>query len=193
MVYRRTLIRGEVRTIMVRRRRTQKRVKVEDITGFFEEFNRESDRGAAIIGAAMLDERLRQLMGAFLVDDSTKVDQLLEGPLAPLGSFASRIGTSYCLGLISKDEYHDLQIVREIRNVFAHELHGLSFSDARVKDKCTQLHLPKELPPLPGGPPGARNPFMGAVALLWLRLGVRTLRQQHQVVPGGFPVVETVQ
>jgi mannitol operon repressor len=119
-------------------------VKSEDIQGLLEELRGESDRAVAIIGAALLDEWLKQLIAGFLVDDLGKVDSLPRGPLAPLGSFASRRSASYCVGLITGDEYHDLEIVRRIRNIFAHEFYGLSFSDAKVKDICAALRLRKK-------------------------------------------------
>lgn len=170
---------------MMAKRRQPKR---EDIVGFMEEFQGESDRAAAVLGAAYLDECLRDLIGSFLIDDSTRVGELLEGPLAPLGSFASRISASYCMGLMSKNEYRDLQIIREIRNRFAHELHGLSFSDAWVKNRCAELQLAKAMKPLPGGPPGARKQFTAALFLLSFQLKVRTLEQGQRrcVVPSGF-------
>lgn len=167
-------------------------VKVDDIIGFGNEFESESDRGAAIIGAVLLHQRLGQRMRAFFIDDSTKVDDLLEGPLATLGSIASRIRASHCMGLVSEDEYHDLEVIRKIRNMFAHELHALSFSDKKVEDKCAELRLPKRLPRHLDWPPGARNSFMVAVSILWLELGIRALEHQHRVVPSGFGPVETV-
>lgn len=161
---------------MVKRRRTENQVKLEDIKGFLEEFQGESDRAAAVLGAAYLDECLRQLIAAFLIDDSTRVDDLLE---RPLGNFASRISASYCMGLISEDEYHDL--------------HGLSFSTAWVIEQCSALQLPKKVPQWPG-PPDARNLFILTTAFLSHQLKLRTLQQtrQRRVVPSEFEVVETV-
>jgi len=166
----------------------RRRPKHEDILGFMEEFEGESDRAAAVLGAAYLDDHLRELIGSFLIDDSTRVDELLKGPLAPLGSFASRISASYCMGLMSKNEYNDLQIIREIRNRFAHELHGVSFSDAWVKNKCAELELAKAMKPLPGSPPGAREQFTAALSLLSYQLRMRILeqKQQRRVVPSEY-------
>lgn len=182
-----------VQKIMAKRKRKENLVKVEDIKGFLEEFQGETDRAAAVLGAAYLDECLRQLIASFLIDDSKKVDELLEGPLAPLGSFASRISVSYCMGLISEDEYHDLQIIREIRNAFAHGLHGLSFSESWVRGKCSELRLWKlasEWLRLDT----ARSQFTVTTSALLMQLKLRTLRQERdrRVTPSEFEVVETV-
>ncbi len=176
---------------MAKRKRKENIVKLDDIKGFLEEFQGETDRAAVVLGAAYVDECLKQLMTGFLIDDSTKVANLLEGALE---SFASRISASYCMGLISEDEYHDLQSIREIRNGFAHDLHGLSFSTPWIKNKCAELQLPREAPLWPGSQPGARNQFTVTIALLALQLRLRTLQQEGQrcVVPSGFKVVEKV-
>jgi len=81
--------------------------------------------------------------------------------------------------------------VSPLGNAFAHELHGLSFSDGWVKAKCAELRLPRKVPSW-SGLPNARQPFTVAISLLWLELGMRRAGQQHRVVPGEFEVAETV-
>jgi len=170
--------------MMAKRRQAQDLVKLDDIGGFIKEFAGETDRAAAVLGAAYLSECLKELIARFLIYDSTEVDKLLEGPLR---YFGARISASYCMGLISEDEYHDLQIIREIRNKFAHKLHGLSFSNEWVKDKCAELQLPKKAPRWPRHAP-ARDSFVVSVATLSFELGARTARQRHRVVPSPFKV-----
>lgn len=167
---------------MAAKRRTEKRAqKLQDLSGFGEEFRAESDRAAAILGAALLDECLRQLIASFLIDDSTKVDKLLSVD-RPLGTFSSRRLAAYCMGLIGEDEYHDLQIVGRIRNDFAHDLHGLSFSTQAVADRCGELRVPKALAPI-GGTFSARTQFTISIAFLTAELRPRTLEQvQHRRV-----------
>lgn len=102
-----------------------------------EEFQKESDRAAVIVGAAFLDEHLLDLLRGFLVADG-EANRLL-APDGPLGSFGTRIRAAYCMGLISNDERNDLVLVQRIRNAFAHDLHGLSFDNERIKSRCLQL------------------------------------------------------
>jgi hypothetical protein len=63
--------------------------KKKDLTGFLEEFRRESDRAAAILGAAYLDEELLQLLTEFLIDDENEVRELVDNE-KPLGAFAEQ-------------------------------------------------------------------------------------------------------
>jgi DNA-binding MltR family transcriptional regulator len=120
--------------------------KTKDLWGQYAEeakqLAKESERGVAIIAAAYLDEQLHQLIANFLVDDEKEVDELLGGDTcfgSALGSFDSRIRAAYCLGLISRDEYYDLKIIKKIRNQFAHRLHGVSFEDQSIGVQCNSL------------------------------------------------------
>jgi DNA-binding MltR family transcriptional regulator len=47
-----------------------------------------------------------------------------------LGTFAARIAAAYSMGLISDLEYKDCELIRKIRNEFAHKVH-MSFKDDR--------------------------------------------------------------
>ena len=114
---------------------------------FVEQFDQESDRGAALICAALLDEQLRSLIAAFLIEDESEVEELLgsESKLErPLSHFSARIRAAYCLGLISEDERHDLTLIRRIRNDFAHDLDSSSFTKREIADRCRSFRLAKE-------------------------------------------------
>jgi mannitol operon repressor len=112
--------------------------KRQDLQGSLDEFNTESDSATAILGAALLDESLSQLLAAFFVDDKKEVAALLELD-QPLGSLGARIRASYCLGLVGRDLLAILKLVSGIRNAFAHQLHGLSFTDPGIAEECAKL------------------------------------------------------
>ena len=117
---------------------TNTRRQLEDLSGWMEEFQAETDRGAALIGGAFLDEQLKELLQGFLVDDTKRAEEML-GAMGPLGTFSSRILASYLLGLITSECYEDLQLVRKIRNHFAHKLQGTTFADQQVVGWCSTL------------------------------------------------------
>ncbi|MEO6808839.1 MAG: transcriptional regulator, partial [Isosphaeraceae bacterium] len=84
----------------------------------------ESERGAALIAAAFLDDALLELLRAVLVDEPEIVTRLVGDETgsnnAPLSTFATRINLCYCLGLLDPDTQHDLKLIGRIRNKFAH-------------------------------------------------------------------------
>jgi len=95
--------------------------------------------------AAFLDEQLRQLLAGFFVSDEKEIEKLL-GVDRPLGSFNARTALTYCLGLISKEDFRDLNAIRGIRNDFAHQLHGLSFKEPSIVQKCDNLLRIRRIP-----------------------------------------------
>lgn len=125
-----------------------------DHQGWIAEMKAGSDRVAAIVGATLLDEQLRELLATFFVDERTLGKNeaqpwaRLFGPDGALGPSASRSTLALALGLIPKDLHDDLQIVRRIRNVFAHGLHGIDFGHPEIARACGELGVVRDaLPP----------------------------------------------
>jgi DNA-binding MltR family transcriptional regulator len=104
-----------------------------------QEFEKETDRGAVILAASLFEINLESLLKTFLVPDISRSDDLFEGATAPLSNFSSKILMSYRLGLISKNFARDLNLVRRIRNEFAHNIHGCSFDHSSVKSRVNEL------------------------------------------------------
>ena len=101
----------------------------------------ESDRAVVLITAAYLDDALAGLIRSALIDEPALVDELL-GVDRPLGTFSARIKLAYCLGLISRATLRDLELIRRIRNDFAHSRCILRFGTRGVKERCMQLRCP---------------------------------------------------
>jgi hypothetical protein len=137
---------------------------------FLAEFQKETDRGAALVGAALIDTRLKAVLRSHFLN-SKVVEELIEGGSAPLGTFSSRIKLAYALGIITELEFGECEIIRRIRNDFAHGVHGLTFQDQKLSDLCNNLKA--------NTPDGKRfdgNPrqlFISSVVLLSLALWYR--------------------
>lgn len=116
--------------------------KLDLFAKFLQVFQKETDRGASILAASLLDQKLKDILQDFLIDcKSTK--NLLEGFNAPIGTFSSRQNLAYSLGLISDYEFHDCEIIRKIRNEFAHKFElEFSFTDSKVSSLCNNLKAP---------------------------------------------------
>ena len=99
--------------------------------------NNESDRGKVLISTGFLEEQLKQILLAFMLQGS-QAEDLVDGGNAPLGTFSSRITACYVLGLISQNEHDDLHLIRRIRNDFAHNIHT-SFKAESVISRCKEL------------------------------------------------------
>jgi mannitol operon repressor len=105
---------------------------------YLELLNDESDRGKVLISTGFLEEQLKQILLSFALECPQATD-LVDGGNAPLGTFSSRIAACFVLGLITENEHRDLQLIRRIRNDFAHNIHT-SFETPSVVSRCSQLH-----------------------------------------------------
>jgi DNA-binding MltR family transcriptional regulator len=113
-----------------------------NLNAFSGPFRAESDRACAVLGAALIDERLKQLFDRRL---HFSKNELLHYS-GVLGSFSSRITVARALAWISEDVHFDLNQIRDIRNKFAHNAdHELSFADQSTADKCRTLKVAQTL------------------------------------------------
>jgi mannitol operon repressor len=116
-------------------------VNKEDLNYFSEflsEFQKETDRGAALVGAALLDSRIERILLSHFADEKI-AHELLSGGNAPLGSCSARLKLAYALGLITDIEFKECDTIRKIRNEFAHEVHGLSFATSQLTNLARNL------------------------------------------------------
>jgi hypothetical protein len=108
------------------------------VLSFRKALTSESDRGCALFAAAYLDKSLSDLLYVSLVENKRIETDLFDGT-APLSTFSSRIKFAYYLGKISLACRRDLDIIRNIRNDFAHHADMISFEDQSIRDRCKNL------------------------------------------------------
>jgi DNA-binding MltR family transcriptional regulator len=141
-----------------------------DWDGFFKELQTESPRAAVIIACAFLDAQMRTLLTNSLIDEQKVVEGLLDSELS---SFNSRIKIAYCMGLISKSVFDDLDTIRKIRNKFAHKMHGYSFDEPEIVGWCSSLKLAKMVAEATSYPRAQGDLFILGVTLLASHLGMK--------------------
>jgi hypothetical protein len=103
----------------------------------------QTDRGAAIVGVAWVEEELQAAIESFLETDGKAWSRLF-GRSGPLSTLSAKIDLARLLGMCSAVIASDLHILRDIRNEFAHSIAakdntGLSFKSAHIADKCFSL------------------------------------------------------
>jgi DNA-binding MltR family transcriptional regulator len=110
------------------------------------EIEKQSDRGAAIVATAFLEERLNECIRACLADDPQIIKNLFRGS-GPLAALATKIDLGYLLGIYRKRMHRQLITIRDIRNKFAHHTRPLSFTTEDVAALCRNLPAPRRLRP----------------------------------------------
>jgi hypothetical protein len=129
------------------------------------EFCGQTDRGAGIVCAALVEGELTRFIIAHLVngnkktrDRKHKVRSLFDRGQA-MENFGSQITLAYAMGLVSDDVYHDLDCIRELRNDFAHAIwyvektkkgkrqthDSVTFEQKNIKRLAISLKYPKAL------------------------------------------------
>jgi hypothetical protein len=93
-------------------------LKGTDYESFARDLVTESDRGAALIGGAWLEDALAFVFRAVAADE--KIIEEMLGIHGSIGTFSSRIDAALVFGLITRREQRNLTLVRKIRNRAAH-------------------------------------------------------------------------
>ena len=116
-----------------------------------EELKIADDRSSAILIFAFIDEMLEHYMREHLNPElSGGVDKLFEA-WGMLATANARITFAYTLYWINKNTYADLNIIRRIRNLFAHHADIKSFDDERASSlihSITQYEKPMRAIPV---------------------------------------------
>ena len=112
--------------------------KRDDILKFNNEFRLSSDNDCVLMAAAYLDEALKKMLAAYMVNDKRLIKDLFNGQ-RPLATFSSRINIAFALGKLSKEAKNDLHIIRKIRNEFAALSDPIDFENEPIKNRCKEL------------------------------------------------------
>ncbi len=105
------------------------------------EFCNADDRSCALLGAAYICNCLEILILELFAHKDVAKKTLIRG-MNPLATFSAKTKITFCANIIPKEIYDDINLIRKIRNKFAHELHGINFNTSPVKDWANELKFP---------------------------------------------------
>ena len=149
---------------------------------YLEVLSEESNRGAVLVTASMLDDVLTKLLLARLAEGKSAT-KLLTGFNAPLGTFSAKVAAARATGLISEEWRRELDLLRGIRNEFAHSVTA-TLGDASILNKCNELRLC--LPEKAKDAEGARTRYwMSATAILMNSLNALHEGTVVRIIPIG--------
>lgn len=120
------------------RHEANERYSLEKLNRFMDLVHKQDDRAMVLSLATFLEDTLgRLLLAYFRTCKATK--DLVEGFNAPLGTFGSRIKAVYAFGLVTEDQFKDMEILRKVRNLFAHNWEGVTLEQNDIKALIGQL------------------------------------------------------
>jgi hypothetical protein len=125
----------------------------EDFAAFGREIAEVANpRGAAILLAVQLEEALQFALSHRLrIGSHSRTDVF--GYDSPMGTFDRKIRVAHAVKLVSDETRRNLDIIRRIRNAFAHAIVPISFETQQVVGACELLKIPPSLPPTSGPVP----------------------------------------
>jgi DNA-binding MltR family transcriptional regulator len=106
----------------------------------------ESDRGCILVGTAFLDVCLERMLRAhFACEAGSRKCKALEAMLrtqGPLGTMWARAQIALLADLVEDWLFHDLEVIRGLRNRCAHHLTATTFGMAEVQSEIHRLQTP---------------------------------------------------
>lgn len=114
--------------------------------GCFEAFNAslsdESDRGRIIVTASWIDLLIKvKLMNEFSKGNAEARKSLFSGT-GSFATFSAKVNAAFCAGWIDNDVYHDIQVIKKLRNGFAHNAGKVSLDDEETRKLIESLRVP---------------------------------------------------
>ena len=110
----------------------------KEITSLLNGLKDMNDRTVAIMGTAILQnlfERfLQSRMRQLSKEDLNRIFDASQNGF--LSSFSAQIRLAYALEYITDSQYADLLLINDIRNVFAHSLHDITFNHPSLAQDC---------------------------------------------------------
>lgn len=113
---------------------------VDELNSLLESLHEHDDRSLVLTMAAFAEDTLGLLLLGYLREPK-QAKELVNGFNAPLGTFSARIKAAFVLGLMRKDGYQTFEILRKIRNKFAHNWDGVSLDREDIASSINQLSL----------------------------------------------------
>lgn len=127
------------------RRASRNRPGFDNLVAFQKEFNSQRNhRSAAILIGTTVEDALEFNLLRVLARGRTKPLFRINGPLS---DFYGKILVGFAIGIYGEETFHNLEIIRHVRNAFAHGKGPLSFRVPIVGEVCAALRVPALLPP----------------------------------------------
>lgn len=98
----------------------------------------------AILGAGLVEYRLEQLLRPRFNRRDDDIWEELTDVDGPLSTFAAKITLGYALKIYDDGMRKNLDIVRKIRNVFAHSKRIINFDNELICDELKQITIPRK-------------------------------------------------
>lgn len=146
------------------------------------------DQAVVLMCGALIDRALEKAILFRMVQMKKKYQQEIFEGRGPAAGMWGKIRIGFALAIFDLKFYNEFEKIRQIRNVFAHTTHEVSFKTPRIAKHCATLKIrERALPPvfegLWGNSFNKNNPrerFIRASLLLWTLLSFQNYPARHE-------------
>jgi hypothetical protein len=110
---------------------------------FINSVNSGDDKSVALVWASLLEDALQTALTQKISHLDRDELSSLFGANGIISSFSAKIQMCYAFKIINESQKKKLNIIREIRNAFAHGVLDMSFETDQIHDVCRMLPPPK--------------------------------------------------
>lgn len=142
----------------------------------------ESDRGHALVSVAHLDNMMKIILASAFISDTKIKNQLFSRQLR---SFSAKIDLAYGLGFIDNNVKEELDILRLIRNHFAHSFRECSFDDSQISQYTTKLKFATRVDAISSRERFSSSAFTTLLILLAYAEQIITPKSREELNPDG--------
>ena len=114
-------------------------VEKADLPAILDEIRDTSDRTAAIVLASLVERTVEQSITQALPRRDDKTIEKLQARDGPLGNFYAKNHLGFALGIYDEVTRDNLEIIRKIRNAFAHTVLKITFETEQIIDEVKKL------------------------------------------------------
>jgi hypothetical protein len=116
----------------------------EEIGALIDRFISSPPIVTAILGQAMVEHQLESLLRTRFARRDDPTWGRLTNENGPLSTFAQKIMAGYALGLYDEAALENMNLIREIRNAFAHAKRVIDFNHETISRELKNATLPKK-------------------------------------------------
>jgi DNA-binding MltR family transcriptional regulator len=150
----------------------------------------------AILGATLLEYDIDQLLRAKLKHRDDETWTRLTGEKGAISSFSSKTELAYALGIIDAELKKNIDLVRRIRNDFAHSRIVIDFDTPEISAELRRITLPKKrrtplyksLHEIVRALASRQEPLPPSVAYAWLCLGLSNFLARKMLSVGNAKI-----
>ncbi|MBD3339725.1 MAG: hypothetical protein GF353_11490 [Candidatus Lokiarchaeota archaeon] len=103
----------------------------------------ESDRAKLILICSWIDYLLKLKIQNEFSEGNKKARKDLFSSNGPFSTFSAKLNLAYCAGWIDSDVYHDIEIIRKLRNHCAHSIENITLNEELIRKEIEKFKVPK--------------------------------------------------